>query len=207
MSFFSLIILILPLLAGCASELHEVITCTPPNADIYWGKTPSDLEKTEHTTPFSRTISGSTWENWCYQVRKDGYHDSEIVCREKEKYRYINFYLEHLLPTTSPEPAADVTSQEPSDEKLEEREHVISGSKVTLGWDDASSDEAGFEIERKEGAEGIYRKVGTVGSNVTEYTDTGLMPGKIYYYRVRAYNAQGRYSDYAEEIRIQTSPQ
>jgi hypothetical protein len=46
-----------------------------------------------------------------------------------------------------------------------------------------------------------------VGPNVTEYTDTGLMAGKTYYYRVRAYNAQGVYSDYAEEIRVQTTPE
>ena len=188
MSFFHLIILILPLLAGCAGELHEVITCTPPSADIYWGKTPSALEKTEHETPFSRTISGSTWEDWCYQVKKEGYRDSEIVCRDKEKYRYINFYLEPLFPTAK-------------------REHVVSGTEVTLAWDDASSDEVGFEIERKEGAEGVYRKIGAVGPNVTEYTDTGLMAGKTYYYRVRAYNAQGVYSDYAEEIRVQTTPE
>ena len=223
MSFFLLIIFLFPLLGGCAGELREVITCTPPNADIYWGKTPSDLEKTEHTTPFSRQISGSEWEPYCYQVKKEGYHDSPIVCRDKERSRYVNFYLEPLMPTTTAEPPED-SFREPPEQKPEEAEqarqgqkvspeakpqeqqYIISGSRLTLTWDDFSSDEAGFEIERKEGAEGQYQRIGTVGANVTEYTDTRLKPRTVYYYRIRAYNAQGIYSDYTAEIRVETTP-
>ena len=261
MPFFLLIFLILPLLAGCASAPLEVITCTPPHADIYWGPSPTELKKTGHKTPFSREISGSEWESWCYQVRKDGYHDSQIVCRDREKSRYINFNLDPLMPTTPPETEAVITPREPSQDELEkskqvipekesvaiketsrkvdspqakkersqdtriaskpqpskkqkappkpkapEREYVISGSGLTLTWDDASSDEVGFEIERKEGAEGLYRKIGTVGANVTEYTDSELKPGTVYYYRVRAYTEKGLYSDYGNEIRVETSP-
>jgi hypothetical protein len=200
MYFFTLIFLILPLLAGCAGELREVITCTPPNADIYWGRTPTELEKTGYKTPFSREISGGQWEPWCYQVKKEGYRDSPIVCRDQERSRYVNFYLEPLMPATTAEPPED-TSKEPP-----EQQYFISGSRITLTWEDASSDEAGFEIERKEGAEGLYQKIGTVGANVTEYTDTGLKPDSVYYYRIRAYNAQGIYSDYADKIRVETSP-
>jgi hypothetical protein len=200
MYFFTLIFLILPLLAGCAGELREVITCTPPNADIYWGRTPTELKKTGYTTPLSRQTSGGKWEPWCYQVKKEGYRDSPIVCRDKERSRYVNFYLEPLTPTS----AAKLPEDSP--QKPPEQHYFISGSRVTLTWEDASSDELGFEIERKEGAEGPYQKIGTVGANVTEYTDSGLNAGTIYYYRIRAYNAQGIYSDYANKIRVETSP-
>ena len=65
----------------------------------------------------------------------------------------------------------------------------------------------GFEIERKEGAEGLYRKIGTAAANVTEYTGSGLKPGTVYYYQVRAYTEKGLYSDYTSEIRVETSPE
>ena len=83
-------------------------------------------------------------------------------------------------------------------------EYTVSGSKVTLKWDDTSSNELGFEIERKEGSKSKYRVVATVGQNVTTYTDTGLSPGTTYHYRVRAYNSQIR-SDPSNEIRVMIS--
>jgi hypothetical protein len=202
------LLIVLFLFGGCASAPLEVITCTPPHADIYWGPTPTELRKSGHKTPFSREISGSEWKPWCYQVKKEGYHDSQIVCREREKSRYINFNLDPLIPTSRSEQfqGSEAFSETAPKPKPEGKEYVISGSRLTLTWDDASSDEAGFEIERKEGAEGRYRKIGTVGANVTEYTDSGLKPGGVYYYRVRAYNAKGFYSAYAAEIRVETNP-
>jgi hypothetical protein len=229
------------------------------------------LEKSGHKTPFSREASSSAWEPRCYQVKKEGYHDSRIVCRDKEKSRYINFYLDPLMPPTPPEPQAVVPDRMSAEEKemkpeqvmpekepvsiketsreihapqvekdskiapkphrsktpkvsskpkpklskeqevrpkpkAPQKEYVISASRLTLMWDDASSDEAGFEIERKEGEKGLYQKIGHVGANVTEYTDTGLKPGTVYYYRVRAYNAERRYSAYTVEIRVKTTP-
>ena len=102
--FFYSIILLIPFFSACASTLQEIITCDPPQAHIYWGKTKSALEKTGHKTPYSRTISGSSWEDWCYQVKKDGYHDSEIICRGEEGYRYIDFRLVPIKTTITSEP-------------------------------------------------------------------------------------------------------
>ena len=83
-------------------------------------------------------------------------------------------------------------------------EYVVSDRQVNLVWQDSSSNERGFKIERKQGVEGAYREIATVGHNVTTYTDTDVTKGATYYYRVRAYNVHG-YSNYSKEIRVTVS--
>jgi len=60
-------------------------------------------------------------------------------------------------------------------------------NRVNLAWTDASDNETGFRIERLTGI-GTFTTVGTVGSNVTTYSDTTVAPGVTYDYRVFAYN-------------------
>ena len=72
------------ILSGCSTidgnktSINENITSTPLEADIYWGKTEDNLNRTSHKTPFYRTITGKNIEHWCYQVRKNGYHITKI---------------------------------------------------------------------------------------------------------------------------------
>jgi hypothetical protein len=327
---------------GCAGRVDEIITCDPPQADIYWGHTPSDLAKTGYKTPHSRSISDSSLKDRCYQVKKEGYHDSDVECREEEKYRYLEFRLDPIKTTITSEPpgaiihwgpsrdqltgtehrtprtvykvknganwkdwyfqvrkegyidpeivflpqqsgdrrvhfelkprakeekvgskksvvepgrqeraretplfkgkaagkesvrkekpktqtvkretvrkataagqasektkvgkatAAEQASEKTKVEKASSQDNVVSGTKATLTWDDQSSNESGFEIERKTGTKGVYRQIAIVGPNVTSYTDTGLHPGMTYFYRVRAYNEKG-HSAYSGEIRV-----
>jgi hypothetical protein len=77
-------------------------------------------------------------------------------------------------------------------------------NRVTLSWEDQSSNEQGFKIERKTGINGIFSEIATVGANVTSYTDTDMRPATIYFYRVRAYNSAG-YSPYSTEVKYKTS--
>lgn len=67
----------------------------------------------------------------------------------------------------------------------------ISSSAIELTWKDNSSVETGVKIERKKGDSGTWAQVATVGANITRYTDTGLLSGTRYVYRVRAYNSAG----------------
>jgi hypothetical protein len=76
--------------------------------------------------------------------------------------------------------------------------------QVTLHWQDSSSNELGFKIERRIEPGGSYHEIATVGPNVTSYTDTGLTEGATYYYQVRSYNASG-HSPYCPEIHIEAS--
>jgi hypothetical protein len=122
-SFFCLIILTMLFGSGCAGTLQETITCDPPQAEIYWGKTISDLGKTGYQTPYTRSATGSSWEAWCYRVRKDGYHDSEAICREKERYRYLDFRLIPIKTTITSEPSNAIIYWGPSEDQIQETPH------------------------------------------------------------------------------------
>src|SRR5262245_47595127 len=62
-------------------------------------------------------------------------------------------------------------------------------AQLTLTWTDNSTNEDGFEIERKTGTSGSYAQIATVGVNVTSYTDASLAAGTTYCYQVRAFNS------------------
>ncbi len=67
---------------------------------------------------------------------------------------------------------------------------TASSSQINLSWTDNST-ETGFRIERSGSPGGPYSEIATVGANVTTYSNTGLSSSTTYYYRVRAYNANG----------------
>ncbi|HEX8557433.1 MAG TPA: S8 family serine peptidase [Pyrinomonadaceae bacterium] len=67
---------------------------------------------------------------------------------------------------------------------------AASKTQINLTWDDNSSNETGFRVERS--ADGVsFAQVATVGAGVRSYASTGLTSCKKYYYRVSAYNANG----------------
>jgi RHS repeat-associated protein len=75
----------------------------------------------------------------------------------------------------------------------------VSATTVNLTWNDNSSDETGFKLERKTGAGGTYSQIAAPAANATSYGDAGLAPGTTYYYRIRATNSYGD-SAYSNEL-------
>jgi hypothetical protein len=74
---------------------------------------------------------------------------------------------------------------------------AVSRTQINLTWQDNSSDESDFHIERSPNGSTSWTEIGTVGVNVTSYSSTGLSCGTPYYYRVRAHrDGDGQYSDY-----------
>jgi hypothetical protein len=68
---------------------------------------------------------------------------------------------------------------------------AISGNQVDLTWTDNAINETGFRIERALGGSGAFSSVGTVGLNVTTFSDTTANPVTTYDYRVFAVNIAG----------------
>lgn len=68
-------------------------------------------------------------------------------------------------------------------------------ASATLTWTDNSTNETGFDIERKTEActgSGPFTPIATVGMNVTTYKDLTVVEGVTYCYRVDAYNPAGK---------------
>jgi hypothetical protein len=64
---------------------------------------------------------------------------------------------------------------------------AVAEDQIDLTWQDNSTDEDSFDIQRKTGS-GSFATIATVDANVTGYSDTGLTPDTTYTYRVRAVN-------------------
>lgn len=76
---------------------------------------------------------------------------------------------------------------------------LVASNSVKLTWQDNSTDETGFKIERKT-VSGSFVQIAAVGSNVTTYTDAGLAELTTYQYRVISYNSTLQTESIAIEI-------
>ena len=80
---------------------------------------------------------------------------------------------------------------------------ALSTNSVKLEWEDKSSNETNFIIERKGPGMAPNEEIATVNANVTTFTDTGLTADTEYMYQVRASNQNGK-SNFAGPVTVQT---
>ena len=67
---------------------------------------------------------------------------------------------------------------------------AVSKGQITIRWTDTASNEEGFKIERSSNGT-TFTQIATIAADLTTFTNSGLAANKLYYYRVRAYNAGG----------------
>ncbi len=77
-------------------------------------------------------------------------------------------------------------------------------SMVALSWQDNSTNESAFSIERSTNAITGFNEVGTTAINTTSFRDTGLTSNTTYFYRVRALG-NGTPSEYSEVFEVTTT--
>jgi probable HAF family extracellular repeat protein len=78
---------------------------------------------------------------------------------------------------------------------------ALSNARIRLTWTDNADNEAGFRVQRATGWKEAFTLIASVGANVTTFTDTTAVAGKVYRYRVRAYNGAGP-STWSNIVRI-----
>jgi hypothetical protein len=78
-----------------------------------------------------------------------------------------------------------------------------SPTQVNLIWQDTSTVEDGFQVERRGGSSAEYSQIGVISSNTTGYADATVQPNTAYAYRVRAFNSTGT-SSYTAEASVIT---
>lgn len=133
--------------------------------------------------------SGGTWA----QIAQTGANittraDSGLACSTSYRYRVRSYganghsaYSSELLATTRPciNPPTTLGAT------------TLSTSSIRLNWVDASDNETGFRIERASAGGSDWVQAGTVGANITTFTNSALACGTNFQYRVFAFNPEG----------------
>ena len=130
-----LVVLTVPAIISCGTTHKENITSNPSGADIYWGHNRSNFVDTEYVTPFQRSLYAKAWEARCYQVRKEGYLDSEVICKPSEVGdRQIHFVL-RTLPGEKDEKAQPAKTSETEREmaaEIKQKQSLVSENSHIL---------------------------------------------------------------------------
>lgn len=87
---------------------------------------------------------------------------------------------------------------------------AIAAPAVTVAWDDNSTGETGFTVQRAAGAapaESAWAPLAELAANVTSYLDGTAVPGTVYSYRVRANagNTPSKWSNVATYVAAPTT--
>ena len=68
---------------------------------------------------------------------------------------------------------------------------VVSSSQIDLSWNDNESNETNYEVSRSID-NSTWTTIATIAADSTTYSDTGIDPSTLYYYRIRATTSTNR---------------
>ncbi len=78
----------------------------------------------------------------------------------------------------------------------------IVNNQVKLNWNDSSTNESGFKIDRKEGTGSWSVNFASVATDIETYTDAVVTLGSTYTYRVYSYNSVGPSLGYSNTVTV-----
>ena len=161
----------------------------PPTVSLSW----TDNSDSESRFTIQRATNRTfTRELTTFAVGADvaAYTDAAVLARKAYFYRVLGFngigssawsrtirVVPGLLPA-APSNLTFVTS---------------TANSVTIAWTDNAGNERNFQVQMStSGAQGPWSTIAALPPDTVTYTDTGLLSGHTYLYRVRALSAGGR---------------
>ncbi|MEI6726658.1 MAG: fibronectin type III domain-containing protein, partial [Actinomycetes bacterium] len=78
-------------------------------------------------------------------------------------------------------------------------------TSITLGWNDISGNETGYQIQRHKAGVATWTNVVTTGANVVKYVDSGRARNTTFSYRIRGRNGVGS-SPWTATLKVSTLP-
>ena len=108
----------------------------------------------------------------------------------------IDLALATLTSPSEPDAPTDLTAR------------AFSRARVNLTWQDNSTLETGFVLERRVGLLGMWQTLATPAANETSYQDNTVAAATRYYYRIKAINGVGSssYSEVVDELTYDITP-
>ena len=91
---------------------------------------------------------------------------------------------DHLADYNSCLDTQDITLQAPSDLSAT----ATSSSAINLTWEDNSTDETGFSVQRRRLGAGDWAQIGTTAADTESFSHQGLFSESTYIYQVQAFN-------------------
>lgn len=114
-------------------------------------------------------------------------------------YRARHTTTEGFRTPYSNEDSAYVAAVPPAKPSNLQISEFVANSVYGLSWSDNSKDEDGFELWRKDGELGLFKKYRVFPSNTIAYNDTIIDPTKTYFYKIRAFKGD-EYSGFTDSV-------
>lgn len=132
------------------------------------------------------------------EAKYAGFTDGSIISNGSYTYAMNlldsseNILMSSNEVTARVDSCADVTPNKPSNLYAQ----LVSATKVHLTWQDNSTNEIGFEMERSVDG-GSFKSVGKLQPDLKAVDDTGISAGHTFSYRIRALGGQNTESSYS----------
>jgi len=208
--------------ASVSSNYSNTATATTPAVPVAIPATPINVATTANSSTQITVVWSDVANETGYRVQRSGdgvnwttvgtvganvtsFANTGLTASTVYSYRVIAFNTSgDSAPSTvvqAQTQAAPVTTGAPA---APTNLRITGGSStsLTLAWNDNSSNESGFSVERWNGYSWVV--LGTVSANTTSVQNINLSPYSVYYYRIRAYNMAG-YSAYSNTTGARTA--
>jgi len=153
--------------------------------------------KAQNNDVYLVKYNGTTWSNFAFlQEASGGYVQGYPLPDYNYIFKFNNeLYIGGRFTEINNQPIqslAKIGLPTPAIPAAPSNLTVTPVNSMDLNWHDNSNNEDGFYIEStQDTVAGSWTQIASVASDVTYYHHTGLNPGEDYFYRVRAYNANG----------------